>query len=95
MNVEFEWLAGCGHSTHLNLCHAAIHILRLVSVTKAASGLVRETMPATSLSIATKGSHLGHPYGNVSICGIHIGVDRYLVATFRTTDQLLRYIPIL
>jgi hypothetical protein len=33
-------------------------------------------MPATSLSIATKGSHLGHPYGNVSICGIHIGVDR-------------------
>jgi hypothetical protein len=24
MNVEFEWLAGCGHSTHLDLCHATI-----------------------------------------------------------------------
>ncbi|MEW6494670.1 MAG: hypothetical protein AB1589_19465 [Cyanobacteriota bacterium] len=47
------------------------------------------------MSIATKGSHLGHPYGNVSICGIHIGVDRYLVATFRTADQLLRYLPTL
>jgi hypothetical protein len=52
-------------------------------------------MPAASLSIATKGSHLGHSYGKVSICGIHIGVDRDLVATFRTADQLLRYIPTL
>ncbi|MBD3887190.1 hypothetical protein IFO70_36945 [Phormidium tenue FACHB-886] len=52
-------------------------------------------MLATSLSIATKGSHLGHPYGNVSICGIHIGVDRDWGATFRTADQLLRYLPTL
>jgi len=49
-------------------------------------------MLATPLSIATKGSHLGHPYGK-SHLWIHIGVDRYLVATFRTADQLLRYIP--
>jgi hypothetical protein len=29
-----------------------------------------------TLSIATEGSHLGHPYGKVSICGVYIGVNR-------------------
>jgi len=36
MNAEFEWLADrSGHSTHLDLCHAAIH-KQLDAVDKAA-----------------------------------------------------------
>jgi hypothetical protein len=46
-----------------------------------------------TLSIATEGSHLGLLCGKAAVCGIHIGVDRNWVATFRTADRLLRYIP--
>jgi hypothetical protein len=46
-----------------------------------------------TLPVATEGNHLDHDCGNVSICGIRIGVDRDWGATFRTADRLLRDIP--
>ncbi|NJO42982.1 MAG: hypothetical protein HC769_30170 [Cyanobacteria bacterium CRU_2_1] len=48
---------------------------------------------ALLVSVAIEGNHLGLPCGKVSICEIHIGVNRYLVAAFCTADRLLRYSP--